>query len=37
MEEILPKFKIIFVVMTGVRFVLLFYFPNSGLNKLSKI
>jgi len=33
-EEILFEFKIIFVGMTGVRFVLCFYFPNSGYIKL---
>jgi len=32
-EEILPKFKIIFIGMTGIRFILCFYFPNSGLKK----
>jgi|GEM_PF-5903156 len=30
-EEILPKFKIIFVGMTGINLILCFYFPNSGL------
>ncbi|HKL42507.1 MAG TPA: hypothetical protein VJ962_08010, partial [Clostridia bacterium] len=35
-EEILPKFKIISVGMTGIRFVLCFYFPNSGYNIIVK-
>jgi len=35
-EEILLEFKIILVGMTGIRFVLCFYFPNSGYIILAK-